>query len=756
MPTRQPTKSMVISLMLLTILSLLFSCRTVNSTTTIFNLEDHITNGTFDLRHPLQDSGNPQFSVVNGGLLLSNRSANWHALDLLRDFPSSPLQIGDKVTIRGTAIDAPAGTNMILGGGESPWNWMSNVEVEGTQEFTIQVTLTEQHFTEDQFVRLRLQTNDAGATMDFIVSQWTVTRDGATRAQPRPTETNNQMPQANQDSQANLVLAEGEPVLIYSLDTDPYLQANQGPTDLSQATNLARSGDPTIRVTGTTLELTNRGQNWHTVDVLFEPLGLEMGGTYEFVAQGTAPAGTEIGWHRSEAPWTYVHGLTRTDGAGNWEISTRITYPAIPQMPGLRIQTNGAPDVDLKITSINVYRIPVESHDPTAFALPQWDLSLPSLQELFAPYFFVGNIYSTTPIMNQFDTRQAFRHHFNAVTAENWHKPDQIAGPGSRSARPAPEDFNFTQADAIIDWAIENNITLIGHALIWHSQSPNWLFRNPQNQPLTRAEALSNMEFYISTLANHWQSRGVIDSFYSWDVTNEVIASSGGNWGGDVNDWNAGDWRTQMRTESGWWQAFSNGYDASAGEHPSDFVFYAYYFARRYFPNSILYYNDYNEEIPAKRNAIAQMVEQINQRWQNHPEYDGRLLIERIGMQSHYHLRGWTTNLDNVRTALERYAATGAGISITELDITVGGYGSAPPNPEDLPALFEEQAQAYSRLFGYYLEFAHVIHRVSFWGLADSQSWRAPGHPLIFDAQFRAKPAFHAIVDRVINFAKLR
>ncbi|GAB6091711.1 endo-1,4-beta-xylanase [Spirochaeta dissipatitropha] len=549
---------------------------------------------------------------------------------------------------------------------------------------------------------------------------------------------------------------EGDPVLIYTLEEDSYLQTNQGSTDLTEAANLAMSGEPAIQVQGSSLELTNRSENWHTIDVLFEPLDLVMGGTYEFVASGTAPAGTEIGWHRSEAPWTYVDGVTRTDDSGSWEISTRISYPSIPEMPGLRIQTNSAPNVDFTVTSIRVYSIPMESTDAAAFALPEWDLSLPALRELFEPYFLIGNIYSTTTIMNQFDSLDAFLHHFNAVTAENWHKPDQIAGPGSRSTRPTPAEFNFAQADEIVDWAIENDVTLVGHALVWHSQSPNWLYRTPQNQPLPRAEALENMEYYISTLADHWRDRGVIDQFYSWDVTNEVIASSGGTWGGDLNDWNAGDWRSQMRTESPWWQAFANGYDASQGEHPSDFVFYAYYFARKYFPDSILYYNDYNEEIPAKRNAIAQMVEQINDRWENHPDNDGRLLIERIGMQSHYHIRGWTTNINNVRAAIERYAATGAGISITELDVTVGGYGTDTPDPADLPALFEEQAQVYERLFGYYLEFADVIHRVSFWGLADSQSWRAPGHPMIFDAQYRPKPAFHNIVDRVRNFNATR
>ena len=389
---------------------------------------------------------------------------------------------------------------------------------------------------------------------------------------------------------------------------------------------------------------------------------------------------------------------------------------------------------------------------------PGWDLTLPSLADAFAPYFMFGNIYSTTTRMDIGDTRAAFLHHFNAVTAENWHKPDHVAPSGF--TRPAAEDYNFDRADAIVAWAIENDLTLIGHTLVWHSQSPAWLTQTWPNVFVTREEARANMEFHIRTVSEHFTAMGTIDYFHSWDVLNEAIASSGGNWSGNINDWNSGNWRSQMREDSPWFQAYANGYDASVGEHPSDFVYDAFVFARRYFPNSILYYNDYNEEIPAKRNAIGQMVEQINQQWahdfDNNPEavpvgeeYTGRLLIEGIGMQSHYHLDQWRTNLNNVRTALERFVATGAIISITELDITIGGQGGN--HPDTLPSPLDResqlrQAEAIERLFGYYLEFAEHIERVTVWGKADPHSWRAWGHPLLFDENYHAKEAFYAVL----------
>jgi len=389
---------------------------------------------------------------------------------------------------------------------------------------------------------------------------------------------------------------------------------------------------------------------------------------------------------------------------------------------------------------------------------PGWELDLPSLAQVFEPYFLFGNIYSSTGRMNEGLTQQAFLHHFNAVTAENWHKVDHVAPQGF--TRPSASEYNFTRADAVVDFAIANNLTLIGHTLVWHSQSVNWLYFSAADTPLTRAEARENMEFHIRTVAEHFTAQGTIDAFHAWDVLNEAIASGGGNWGAPLDDWHGGNWRNQMREDSPWFRAYANGYNPEAGEHPSDFVYDAFVFARRYFPNAILYYNDYNEEIPAKRNAIAQMVEQLNEQWAfdtvNNPEavaygetYTGRLLIEGIGMQSHYHLDQWRTNLNNVRPAIERFIATGARLSITELDITIGGQGGNHPNMLPRPLALEHrlrQAEAFERLFGYYIEFADYIDRVTVWGKADHQSWRAWGHPLLFDENFNAKEAFFAII----------
>lgn len=559
--------------------------------------------------------------------------------------------------------------------------------------------------------------------------------------------------------------------VIFSLAEDAHIQSFAvgtvgGGYEFFEATPyLMNAGNPTFTVvehpsgTGNALSLTGRAQVFYALDIYFAGLDLTFGARYVIAATGTTEPGTMVQLGRTDAPWSGIVVVPAGDD-GEWHIEHELLDSELLEhftgtQRGVRIMTVNPPTVDFTIYDITVTRIGERGGDPI---FPEWDLNLPSLAETFAGHFLIGNIWSNHNTMYAFNTQEGFVHHFNAATAENHHKPNTIA-PGGFNI-PEESAFNFATADHVVNWAVENDLTLIGHTLVWHSQSPMWLKESAQGVPRTRAEARDNMEFFIRTLSEHYDSMGMLGAFYAWDVLNEAIESGGGRWGASYDDWDGGDWRTQLRN-SPWLRAYANDYDADAGEHPSDYVYDAFIFARRYFPYSILYYNDYNEEIPAKRNAIAQMVEQLNERWardfENNPEavpagqeYNGRLLIEAIGMQSHYHLDQWRTNLDNVRPAIERFAATGAIISITELDITVGGQGGNHPDTLPVPmseADQQRQAEAFARIFGYYVELADYIERVSLWGKADNHSWRAWGQPLIFDSALNPKPAFHAIMD---------
>ena len=724
--------------------------------TVVFNLREHldgaaggIGEGHFDFGTTggrLQPAGPAVFTVfdldANGinWLSVTSRTQDWHAIDIVRE----GLQVGDTITVVGRTVQA---ATVAMDGADNPWPWWVSTTVGANSPFTLTATLNEADMAEPGLIRFRLRTR---GEEDFHIYNIRITRTGG-----------------NGNGNGNGNGGEPEQTLMWSLASDVYIQAlNLGFTGVpggwdNVSPAMLVSGSPLVTVVEhvdvdgqNALQLTNRTENWNALDFIFPGINVVRGGTYRFVASGrmatgVGPANRTIQWNQTDAPWSAIAGsqVQVPNAVDTWSLDITLNRYQINTainagQRGIRLQTGNAPTVPFTVDDVFVYQ--VGEIDLIGLPTPPaWDLTYPSLAGLFEPYFGIGNIYSTHSLMDAFDTRTAFLHHFNVITAENTHKPDHIAGPGGRITVPTPEEFNFEGADRIVDWAVENDIKLVGHALVWHGQSPNWLFRGPGNVPLPRETAKYRMAFYMRTLSEHFAAQGTLGAFYSWDVVNEAIASGGGTW---VDQ--PGNWKNQMRTNSPWFLAFGNGADEEAGEHASDFIFYAFYYARRYFPYSILYYNDYNEEIPAKRNAIAQLVEEINARWEEHPEYDGRLLIEAIGMQSHYHLEGWTTNMANVAPALDRFIATGARVSVTELDITVGGSGS-PAHPFLTEEQLQRQADAYARIFRYYLERANYLSRVSIWGLADHNSWRSNGFPLLFNDRFAPKPAFHAIVDLV-------
>jgi len=383
-----------------------------------------------------------------------------------------------------------------------------------------------------------------------------------------------------------------------------------------------------------------------------------------------------------------------------------------------------------------------------------WDLNLPSLTDEFNEFFWFGNIWSSHAQMNDRTTHDKYLHHYNQITASNLHKVSHVLGSSPNWT------FSWETPDYIVDWAEANDLAMVWHTLVWHTQSRRWLTNDEQGRPLTRQQAIDNMQGYISTVAGRYAGR-----IFSYDVVNESI------WGvNSLGEWNANpDWRAHMRREgrgiddggqaSFWYDAFANG--ATGDECGSDYIFYAFMFTRIYDPFAILYYNDYNEQTPGKREAIAQMVESINERWRNHELYDGRLLIEGIGMQSHQGIRGWMSDPELVRDSIRRFAQTGARVSITELNIYLSGDGIGTTiNPETvgLPELFLEQAERYYRMFNFYLEHQDYIERVTFfiWQDLPAQQgawrrWPYSQRPALFDMERQAKAAFYAVLASLEN-----
>jgi len=324
-------------------------------------------------------------------------------------------------------------------------------------------------------------------------------------------------------------------------------------------------------------------------------------------------------------------------------------------------------------------------------------LEVPSLREAHAGYFLVGNVISPRNLGREsFDV---LTRHFNIVTAENHMKPDHLQR--ERGV------FTFTHADNIVNAALEAGMYVHGHTLAWHNQSPAW----KNYDGISREQAIENLQTHIRTVMEHFRGR-----VRSWDVVNEVMIN---------NPANPEDWVASLRPTP-WLRAIG-----------PEYIEIAFRTARETDPTVLLYYNDYNMDNQRKARAVYHMIRDINAR---NPDVMGRPLIDGMGMQGHYNLG---TLVENVRGSMRRFASLGVQVSITELDILAGS------NYRLTEAQAIQQGIMYARLFALFREHAHFIDRVTIWGIDDEHSWRARQNPVLFDAWYRAKPAFFGALQPV-------
>jgi endo-1,4-beta-xylanase len=344
--------------------------------------------------------------------------------------------------------------------------------------------------------------------------------------------------------------------------------------------------------------------------------------------------------------------------------------------------------------------------------------------EVYKDYFLFGNAVGNHPITNK-TVSDMYVRYYNAVTAENLMKPLYMA--------PQKGVYNFVDSDTLVNWAENNGIAVHGHALVWHSQSAEWLTMDESKQSLTRAEAKANMEDYINNVAGKYAGRLI-----SWDVVNEAFKDS-------VTS--AGSWRDALRTnDSPWYRAYANG--AGAGEDGSDYIYDAFVFARIADPHATLYYNDFNEDEQGKRDAIVAMTLELNEKWKSDTrnKEPNRLLIEGLGMQSHFFTD--SVKVQNIEDTIKAFISTGAKVSVSELDIPYGSYSNYRSRTEPLNSEEEaKQADLYREIFKVYIKYSEHIERVTIWGLADPMSWRASGRGLPFDEYYAPKKAFWGIME---------
>jgi endo-1,4-beta-xylanase len=324
-----------------------------------------------------------------------------------------------------------------------------------------------------------------------------------------------------------------------------------------------------------------------------------------------------------------------------------------------------------------------------------------SLRQAFAGTFLVGAALNAAQFSG-YDTvgTAIVKAQFNSITPENALK--------WASLHPRPGMYDFTAADRYVAFGERNGMFVVGHNLVWHNQTPRWVFEDSAGRPVSRDTLLARLSDHIQTVVGRYRGR-----IKGWDVVNEALDDDG----------------TLRRTP--WLTILGDDYVATAFRlaHAAD-------------PDAELYYNDYELERPLKRRGAVALIRGLRQ--------EG-VPIAAVGLQNHDRL-DWPSPAEEDST-IDAFASLGVRVMITELDVDVLPR-SGNPFPDVLPdSLQQALARRYAELFGSYLRHPGIVTRVTFWGVTDRGSWLnnwpvrgRTNYPLLFDRAGRPKPAFAAVV----------
>jgi len=343
----------------------------------------------------------------------------------------------------------------------------------------------------------------------------------------------------------------------------------------------------------------------------------------------------------------------------------------------------------------------------------------PSLKEAAKGRFYIGAALNEALITGA-DKRgdEVLFHNFNSITPEDCLKWEKV--------HPQPGKYNFALPDKYVELGTKHGMWIVGHTLMWHSQAPDWIFENADGSRVSKDELLHRLREHIATVVGRYKGR-----IRGWDVVNEAIDDSG-----------------NLRTDKPWY--------AILGEEG---IYAAFQAAHEADPAAELYYNDYSLTNPVKRARVIKLIQAIRARG---------LQINGVGLQEHYLLAEPTAQA--IDQQIEDFRAIGMKVMVTELDVTMlprpqnylgadvqKKFKNTPeydPYPHGLtPEKERALTERYASVFSIYAKHADSVTRVTLWGISDRYSWLndwlirgRSDYPLLFDRNYKPKPAFDAVI----------
>lgn len=304
---------------------------------------------------------------------------------------------------------------------------------------------------------------------------------------------------------------------------------------------------------------------------------------------------------------------------------------------------------------------------------------------------------------------------FGSITMENQMKPDALLSDDTRAQGKEKSVVIDTETlDSVLKLASDNGLKLRGYCLVWHDGTPDWFFRkeyDSSKEYVSKDVMKARMESYIRQVITYCEENypGIV---YAWDVVNEALDDDG-----------------KMRTNSDWHEVYGD----------SSYITDAFTFARKYAASGVgLFYSDYNEYVPVKRDAICSLVKKLY----------GAGICDGVAMQSHYTMTYPTTAL--LKVAVQKYNNIAPGriqIQLTQMDIH---------NTYKTASRQKAVADKYQAIFKMLLEQKRKqkvnITNVTFWGLTDADTWLTgakgeTSYPLLFGGDYAAKTAYFSVLE---------
>ena len=326
----------------------------------------------------------------------------------------------------------------------------------------------------------------------------------------------------------------------------------------------------------------------------------------------------------------------------------------------------------------------------------------------------IGSAVRVVPLLENDCYSKVLSREFNMLTPENAMKFERLY----------PEeygDYDFNDANAIVNFAESNGMEVRGHPLVWYDQLPDWLeYDNGDEREWSRKDLIKVLEEHIKTVVREYKGRIRV-----WDVVNEAFFEDG-------------TWRIRDKfNENGSVKEKGSIWARVIGPEYIEIAFRA---ARVADSDALLFYNDFNGEgLGDKSAVIFDLVAGLLR--QGVP-------IDGVGLQMHFAADN-PPDFQSIRENMERLAQLGLKVHITEIDVRIDLRIKGRASDADL----ETQARIYQEALETCLA-VEACDTFVMWGFTDRYSWipeskdkvfEGYGSALIFDKAFRPKRAYRAL-----------